>query len=280
MKKHFLFRNPDFFLVWLGQVCSQAGGRMYQIAMVWWILGAGLGAAGKAVGFFMVMAALPSILFVKPIGRRIDRLRSQRILVSCDLLAAATVALVATLLAKGLLHLPVAFAAGFVAACLQAFIDPTLNKSVAEVAHPEDVESAVGLLASTQSLANFAGAVAGAILIGHFGIAGTALLSAGGYLISSSASALARFRYAKPGASGPDSGDLSGWAVLARYPFLKKVLIGFGLVNFFATPTIVVLPIYTKRTLLGTAATLGKLEASLWLGLIFGTSRWISFVPS
>src|SRR5688572_23265725 len=102
---NFLLRNPSFLLVWLGQICSQSGGRMYQMAMIWWILTTGTEGTGKLVGLFMVMAALPSILFVKVIGRRIDRSSSQRLLVGCDAVAAATVGLVAYSLHAGWLAL-------------------------------------------------------------------------------------------------------------------------------------------------------------------------------
>lgn len=280
-QSNFLWRNPSFILVWLGQICSQSGGRMYQMAMIWWILSSGTEGTGKLVGLFMVMAALPSILFVKKIGLRIDKSLSQRILVLCDFLAALTVSTVAFCLQQGWLGLPFAFAAGFGAALLQAFIDPTLNKAVGDVVPKEDVESAVALLASTQSLANFTGAVAGALLIERVGIAGTAYLAAGGYLFSSVCTSLARFRYATLPVPkvATEAAAVSGWAILDAYPVLRRVLLGFGCINFFATPILVVLPIYTKKTLMGTANTLGQLEASVWLGLLAGTvlSRFLDF---
>jgi hypothetical protein len=58
---------------------------------------------------------------------------------------------------------------------------------------------------------------------------------------------------------------------MEAYPFLKRVLLGFGLINFFSVPTLVVLPVYTRRTLGAQASTLGTLEACLWVGLLSGT---------
>ena len=80
-----VLRNRDFALLWLGQVLSQAGSRMYQIAILWWLLGrAGPEGGGLAVGTFLVLSALPSILLVGPIGRLVDRFPSRRILVVAD----------------------------------------------------------------------------------------------------------------------------------------------------------------------------------------------------
>ncbi len=275
--RNFLARNPSFLLIWLGQICSQSGGRMYQMAMIWWLLGGGSENSGRLVGTFMVMTALPSLLLVKWIGHTIDRSKSKKVLVLGDLAAAVTVGVVAWTLAHATLPVSFAFLAGLVAATLQAFIDPTLNKSVGEVTRPEDTESGVSLLASTQSLANFAGAVAGAILIDRLGIPGTAALAAGGYLFSSLCSYLARFRYSVPAVTLGE--NQSGFAVLNDYPFLKPLLIGFGFINFFSTPTLVVLPLYTKLTLHASASTLGSLEACLWVGLLTGTlvAKYIDF---
>ncbi len=278
---NFFRRNPDFLLIWAGQVLSQSGGRMYQMAMIWWLLASATTGTGKLVGLFMVMAAIPSLILVKRIGRTVDRLPSRRILVTADLLAAFVVGGVGILVWQHMLSMPVAFVAGFVAACLQAFLDPTLNKAVAEVAAKDDVERAVSLLTTTQSLANFAGAVAGAMLIDKVGIGGTAKLAALGYLISATCSWFARYRYAVPPAAGEEQAK-SGWEMLGQMPFLKKVLLGFGFINFFSTPTLVVLPIYTKKTLGASASTLGSLEACLWVGLFAGAmlAGHINFISS
>ncbi len=277
----FFRRNPDFLLIWAGQVLSQSGGRMYQMAMIWWLLASRPTGTGKLIGFFMVLTALPSLLLVKRIGQTVDRLPSRRILVTADLLATLVVGGVGVLVWLGALSLPVAFAAGLLAATLQAFLDPTLNKAVAEVVEKDSVERAVSLLATTQSLANFAGAVAGAMLIDRVGIGGTAKLAALGYLVSASLSWIARYRYAVPVVVDNLPAE-SGWQLMAQMPFLKKVLLGFGFINFFSTPTLVVLPLYTKKTLGASASVLGSLEACLWVGLFIGSilASQVNFISS
>lgn len=244
---------------------------MYQMAIIWWILGNAQSGAGKLVGSFMVMTALPGVLLVRRIGSVVDRISSQKILVRCDVLAAGIVGAVARGLHADALNVPIVFFAGFLAATLQAFLDPTLNKAVGDVVDSQDVEQAVGLLASTQSAANFSGAVLGAVLIEKLGVGGTAGLAALGYLIAAGCSTIARFRFVRAATVIEKSDQLTGWEVVRDIPLLKQILIGFGLVNFFATPTLVVLPVYVKNTLQGSANLLGKLEACLWVGLILGT---------
>lgn len=47
-------RYPQFFRLWLGQVTSQAGNKITQIAIIWWILNETPVHGGFAFGAFMV----------------------------------------------------------------------------------------------------------------------------------------------------------------------------------------------------------------------------------
>ncbi|MBI4678625.1 MAG: MFS transporter [Elusimicrobia bacterium] len=288
-----ILRNRDMLRLWLGQVLSQAGTRMQQIALAWWIVtcaakelsgGAGAaeewpGGAGARLGIFMVAGALPPILLVKAAGRKVDSTPSKKVLVGADLLSAAVAAAMGATLAASRLSFPWACVGIFVLAGLQSFFDPALNKTVSEVVEPVDMEEAVAFQSSTQSLASFAGAVAGALLIDRLGLAGVTFLNAASYLLSGLINAGLRMRYAQPAGAHQDSAGLSAWAILDRMPLVKRVLIGFGLVNFFMTPILLVLPLYVKVVLAGSATLLGTLEAGLWVGLVAGTavSKWRGF---
>lgn len=272
-----VFRNRDLLLLWGGQVTSQAGTRMYQIAMLWWLMKRE-GGSGVHLGLFMVFGALPQILLVKPIGRLIDRTPSRRLLVGCDVLSAAVVFAITGLLYAGQMSVPAAYVAGFLVPLLHAVFNPTLNKAVAEIAPPELIGATVALQSSSQSMASFGGAVLGAMLIEPVGVPAVALFNAGSYVVSALCLWIIPFRYARPPAPPAPAGqpDVSGWAVLDRIPAVKGYLIGFGLANFFSVPTLIVLPVYTVQVLKGSATVLGQLEASLWLGLIGGAfaSGW------
>lgn len=264
-----ILRNGDFLFLWLGQCLSQAGTRMYQIAILWWLVSTISQRQGMAIGFFLVMGALPSILLVKYIGLAIDRSRSKTILVSFDLVAFVVIVIVGILLQRSLLSLPAVYLAGLLVALSEAFYNPTLNKAIPEVVEREDIEGAVAFQASTQYLASFGGAVMGAVLIGKLGIPMVIYLNALSYLVSAAVNSVIRFRHAAPPAAAEEQ-QVSGWKILEGFVILRKILLGFGLINFFATPILVILPIYTKMALHSNASILGALEASLWIGLLIG----------
>ncbi|NDC25328.1 MAG: hypothetical protein EB078_09625, partial [Proteobacteria bacterium] len=158
-------------------------------------------------------------------------------------------------------------------------IDPALNKSLYELIpkndrYPEDQENGVALFATTQSLSNFGGAVLGAVTIGVMGMSQILLMACLFYFTASRFSKKAVFFSST--IDSPSKGD-SGWEFLKRFGLLKKMVIGFGVVNFFTVPTLVILPLYTKKILGADSITLGALEGALWVGLFAGAlgSRWV-----
>lgn len=276
--------HRDFFLLWTAQVFSQASTRMYQIALIWWILSQGFPNQGTLLSVFLLVGALPAILLVKPIGQIIDRNLSRNVLSFSDLTAAVVASLVALAFHWNLFSLWIILASDFLIALSQAFIDPTLNKAVLELLEEEHVEDGVSFIASTQPIANFAGATLGAIFLDQIGIMGVMVVNAASFFISAICVRLIQFKFAKPIPqrtksesqpeaipSAPTRKAESGWAFVKQNPLLGATLVGFALVNFFGVPTLVVLPLYVKEVLHGSASMLGLAEACLWSGLIAGS---------
>lgn len=268
-----LSKQHNFLLVWIGQVFSQSGTRMYQIAVIWWVMSQIETKSGLAVGSFMVLGALPAVLFVKQIGRAVDKYPSKKMLLICDFLCCLFTLAVGVTFHLNLESLAFVFATAFLLPLLQAFVDPTLNKTVAELVTPDALEPAVALQSSTLPIASFGGAVLGAVLIDKLGITGVIFLNSVCYAISTTATALARFpktAVATQVEEGATPLQMTGREFLSQNPLLKKILIGFCFINFFVTPILVVLPVYTKKVLQAQASVLGMLEASFWIGLVLG----------
>ncbi|MFS8096283.1 MFS transporter [Lentzea alba] len=254
----------DFRLVWLGQVLSQGGTRLYQIALLWWLLEQmPASSRGLAAGAFLVVGVLPSLTLVGYIGRVISRVPSRVVMLRAE--AVAFVA-VASLLLVGDPPVWSVYVVGLVLATCQAFFDPTLMKALPELVPAADVPRAVSYGSSTQPVANFAGAAFGAVLLASVGFSGAVAVNALTYLISVVCLLMARFAAAP--VAGP--GERGTWAFLGTLPGVKPVLLVFAGVNFFSAPTVLVLPLYTKSVLGAGAGSLALLESAVWLGLIAG----------
>lgn len=271
-----LLRNRDFALVWLSQVLSQGGTRMYQIGLLWWLLGrVEEGQRGLASGLFLLIAALPAVLLANRIGAVLSRTPSRSVMLRAELVAGGVVSLLAYCAMADLVATWAVYPVALVLAVCQAFVDPTLTKSVPEIVDEADVEEAVAFETATQSLANFGGAVFGAVVIDALGFVGVVILNALSYLLSSGLLYAARFRplplAAEPDAAvTPEPQAASAWGFLSTMPFVRSVLVCFAVANFFASPVFLVMPLYTKLVLEADAAVLAQLEASLWLGLLIG----------
>lgn len=288
----FFFKYRQFFRLWLGQVTSQAGNKIYQIAIFWWIINENPLNGGFALGAFMVAGALPSLMFCNLIGRVVDRVPARKMLVSCDLVSSGLLAYIGWALFNNVFDLKIAFFMSFLLATAEGFFNPAVTKCLPSLVEEEAIEQAVAYQSSTQYLASFGGSVLGAMLIGWLGIPLLVSLTALNYFVSAMIELTIKFPEEKTVAetspetgestAAPESGEveLSGEAVPApeaanldwkKFPMLKSLLTGFGLVNFFATPVLVVIPLYVKNILLAEAKTLGMLEASLWIGILLGT---------
>jgi predicted MFS family arabinose efflux permease len=173
-----VLRNREFATLWISQSVNQAGHRMFQIAVMWWIISHATDAPGQAIAIFMFLGALPPLLFANRIGRAIDVLPVRRLLVSAPLGAALVALLLALILLLGE-EAPIwLYPASFLFATALAVIEPAVMKAIPELVPDEDVLPAVAFISSTQTLAFFAGAMAGALLIESIGLVGNILLMA------------------------------------------------------------------------------------------------------
>jgi hypothetical protein len=270
-----LLRDGAFARLWLAQVLSQSGTRMALIALAWWLAASDAAHAGLRVGAFLVATSLPGVVAAAWLGRLVDRTPVRRLMVTLDVAATLAAALMVALLrgdANGLppapegLRLAAVFAASLVVATLQQGLDTALNKAVAELVPPEDLDAAVALQTTTQSLASFGGAVAGAGLLAVLSLGGVLALNAASYLVSALVGATLTYPYAV--AAPPTAEALPKAAPLPAV--IRRTLWGFGAVNFFVVPLFLVLPLYAAHVAHGSAALVAALEAAFWAGLTLG----------
>ncbi|MFF3429938.1 MFS transporter [Streptomyces sp. NPDC002602] len=289
-----VLRNRAFGTVWLGQVLTQAGTRMFQVGTSWWLIGhVASGDGGFAAGMLMALSTLPAVALAPLVARAIAR-RSHRSLLRGAAAGAGTAAAVlAGWAAASDLPVVAVYAAALALATCQAFFDPCLTTSVPELVDDEDIEAATGFELSTQSLASLGGALLGALVVDVAGVAGLAAGCAVAYGTAAVLITTVRFRtpaYGTPasteGPSGNADADVDADAekaaadpaprrtlrrILGRLPYVRAILLCFTAANLFTTAVFVVMPLYTATVLHGDGATVSLLEASLGLGTLIGS---------
>lgn len=290
IKSHVLFRNSNLRLVWLSQIISQMGDKIFQLALIWWILNQGFENSGLLLGILLVSSVTPAVILKSSIARVIASSPMKRLLQSLDLgglaVSAALCLLLFSLFGGGqdqgdpsYLLYSVLVVSNLLFSCCQAFIGPTLNASVSKVSDPEDLEGAVSMLSSATTVAQIMGAVAGAVLLEALGLTGVVILNALTFLISFGLDSSLRIQandqnsQVSPNETTipSDTSKPSPGAWTDRLPHLKKLLLVFAAVNLFGTPILVLLPLYIQQSFGGEASRLALSEGVLSFGILMGT---------
>ncbi|TDU80043.1 MFS transporter [Streptomyces sp. KS 21] len=270
-----VLRNRAFGTVWLGQVLTQAGIRMFQVGISWWLIGyATSGDGGFAAGLFMAVSTLPAVVLAPFVARAIARFAHRSLLRTAAGGAGAAAAALAVWTCASDLPVAAAYAAALALATCQAFFDPCLTTSVPELVDDADIEAATGFELSTQSLASLGGALLGALVVDVAGVAGLAVGCAAAYATAAVLIATVRFRTAGAGtAAHPEAAEPRRTLrqLLGAMPYVRGILLCFTAANLFTTAVFVVMPLYTASVLHGDGATVALLEASLGVGTLIGS---------
>lgn len=276
-----VLRNPSFGRVWAGQLLTQAASRMFQVGVVWWLVGFAGGAhRGLASGLFLTVSTLPAVALAPVVARVVARYPHRTVLAGAAAVAGAVAATAACAAYAGALPVAAAYAVGLVLAACQAVFDPCLTTSVPELVDDADIERATGFELSTQSVAGLCGGLLGPLVVDAGAVSGVIAVSGAAYLAAALLVVSARFPHPAP-APGPVDGTAQEEAVaparrtlrqvLAGLPFIRRVLLCFAAANLFTTAVYVVMPLYTRQVLHADGSTVASLEAALGAGTLVGS---------
>ncbi|MEU7428986.1 MFS transporter, partial [Streptomyces sp. NPDC040750] len=85
-----VLRNPSFGRVWAGQLLTQAASRMFQVGVVWWLVGFAGGAhRGLASGLFLAVSTLPAVALAPVVARVVARYAHRTVLAGAAAVAGA-----------------------------------------------------------------------------------------------------------------------------------------------------------------------------------------------
>ncbi|MFE3650379.1 MFS transporter [Streptomyces sp. NPDC059152] len=274
-----VLRNRAFGAVWVAQVLTQAAGRMFQVGVVWWLVGHAVGGAGDrglASGVFLAVSTLPAVALAPLVASVIARCPHRTVLGASAALAGLVAAATAGWTYLGSPPMVVAYGAALLLAGCQALFDPCLTTSVPALVDDADIEAATGFELATQSLAGLAGGLLGPLVVDAWDLTGIVSGCAGAYLAA--AALVAVTRVPRSGAAEDDPAPADGAPprrtlrqILADHPFIRRVLLCFAAVNVFSTALYVVMPLYTRTVLHAHGSTAAALETALGIGTLLGS---------
>lgn len=284
-----LRRRPDLARLWLGEVVSQAGDALYQIALLWLVLE--LTGSSGLTGLVAMSGYLPTLLFGLLAGALADRVDRRRVLLAANLGRAVLALAIPVLAGLHALNAPVLGAITFLMAVFTAHFNPTRDAFVPDLVDEGELRPANTLIQSGWQFAMLGGPALAGLLIPLTGELHLFTADGLGYLLSAwLILGMSKGRAViQPGTSlglGAFRAELrhalagvrEGLAFARRDRRIWAILVVTAADNFFIMgPAIVGTPLFVRQVLGGdsgdyalllTAFAAGMLTGSLLLNLL------------
>ncbi|OGQ45171.1 MAG: hypothetical protein A3H42_02305, partial [Deltaproteobacteria bacterium RIFCSPLOWO2_02_FULL_46_8] len=263
--------NRSFALLWGGQVISNLGDSLYQIALAWWVLEK-TGSA-TAMGLVFVFSFTPMVIFLLIGGVAVDRFSRLRLMLTSDLFRATIVGIVAFLAFSKNLEVWHLYIASFVFGFVDAFFRPAYTALIPDMVSSKNLTSANSLTALSKETTNVIGPMIGAILVSFGGTSFAFALDALSFIASAlcliAIPKLSQEHFPKVKASKFIQSLREGMTTVLLQPWLWVTISIFSLVNItISGPRQVTLPFLIKDYLHGDVNFLGFLYSLISLGAI------------
>lgn len=196
--------NADFRRLWLGQVVSEIGDWLNNIAVLALTIQlAGAGREGFAIAIYAISRHLPLFVFGPLAGVIVDRADRRRVMIAADVLRA--ILALGFLLANQMAALPVIYSVGAALFSVSAFFNAAKRATIPNlVSGTDELLSANSLSASTTAATIAVGSALGGIIATFAGRDIVFILNAATFLISAE-----MIRRIKGKTAGSKSGEVS-----------------------------------------------------------------------
>jgi len=272
--------NRSFSLLWIGQLVSQSGDFIFDVAALWLVLQ--LTGDTLKVGIAVAFVLLPAVVVGPFAGVYIDRFNRRDIMIAANIFQAGAAIGIAVSYSIGILNFPVLLILLFVLNAGAQFVRPAVTAVVPSVTGKEDLAAANGLFSLTSSINQVAGYGIGGVIVLLFGPTLPILYDALTFVFAALViSMIARYRCAIPNtistpgrplaASSFMQKLLEGLKYIRGSRFLLELVVVGVLLNFFGTGVFALLAPYSRDVIHGNAGTYGILLAMFSLGIILGS---------
>jgi MFS family permease len=250
--------EPQFRLLFTGQLLSVLGDRMMLVALPFAVLksGGGTGAVGLVVGAQLA----PFVIFGLLGGALSDRRDRRQILISSDLGRMAVQACAGALLLAGAATPLILGALVILYGTADAFFQPAFTGLLPQtVSHPGQLQPANALRGLSFSVAAVAGPALAGVLVAGVGPGAAFLFDAGSFAVS--VACLLRLRPALAAAATEPAPPpfraavRDGWREVSARPWLRSGLAAMSAYHAIVLPAVFVLgPVFISRRLGGPGA--------------------------
>lgn len=270
LSSHPLVRFPDFRRLFSARFVSAMGDKFFTIALAWWAVNETGPQGALNLGFLMALTLVPSVLFGPLVGILVDRFDRKRCMIVADGCRLLLASLMAALLLQGEMTLPRMYVLVFLLACFMPLFESSAEGSLASLTDEEGLFAAVAVDSSVVAMSNVLGAALGGMALAALGTAGAFGFNGATFAVSLVFIASVKTSLVPEG-GGPAGtrqslGEIASW--LGQHRTVLGMLIMFGVLNFFAAPLMISIPMMVRYAFDGSVSWVAILEASLALGTV------------
>jgi MFS family permease len=264
-----LRRNRGFRLLWIGQVLSDTGTGAAFIAYPLLILA--LTHSPAIAGIVGTVQLAVEMVLGLPGGAISDRLDRRRTMITCDIVRAGVLAVLAVLVLLDVVTWPVVMAVAVIDTTGNVLFNPAATAALPAIVADSQLEQAWAATEARMYAASLAGPALGGFLFG-LGSAVPFAGDAASYLVSAGAVSRIRGKF-RPERSGertaPWREAIEGLHLVWQNQLLRAVIIRAPLVNFAFTGAIFTITLALRRA--GTApGIIGLAQAGVMAGGLLG----------
>lgn len=173
-------KHPNYRLLWFGNLISQSGDWMDQVAFSWLIFSMTNSTVWLAM--INVCRAGPIMIFTLLGGVVADRVERRNLLFTTQFILMILAFLLAGLYTSKLLQVWMAFAIAICRGITASFNQPARQSLISELVPEEDLPNAIALNSATMNLTKVIGPTSGGILIAAVGVDGAFYCNAVSYI--------------------------------------------------------------------------------------------------
>jgi len=273
--------NRPFSLLWAGQLVSQSGDFIFDVAAIWYVLQ--LTGDPFKVGIAVATILLPAI-FIGPIaGVYLDRFNRRDVMLASNIVQAAVAGMIGILYSLGSLSFLILLVMLFVLNSGAQFVRPAVTAMIPGITEKEDLSTANSLFSLSTSVNQVAGYGIGGVVVLALGVAVPFYYDSLTFLFAAAMlSLITRSQGAIPN-SAHDPTSLSSDHVSFREKFvqglrfirgskflIQLVIVGL-VVNFFGAGIFALLAPYAKIVISGNAGTYGAMLTTYSVGAVIGS---------
>lgn len=277
-KDHPLVRFSDFRRFFAARFVSSVGDKFFTIALSWWAVNEAGPKGPMHLGFLMGLILLPSVVLGPISGVMADRYSRRSCMIFSSSARFMVMALMTLLLFSGKMTIPAMYVLVLLLSSFMPLFEAAANGSLEALTDQESLASAAAVNSSVVELSNVIGAAIGGIALAVVGTAGTFGLNGVAFCVSLLLLAMVKNPLMPSGSS--EKGRISetiSW--LKENLDVLGYLCLFGLLNFFAAPLMVSVPMMVKYSFDGPVSWVAYLEASLAVGAVI-TALLVSFISA